>query len=55
MEAYLREHDTLPHLHRDLGEMFPQAVASNEETETEDVAPCGFEQRGKSLANKAAQ
>jgi hypothetical protein len=49
VEAYLHKHDTLPHLHSDLENRFPRAVASKEEAETEDVTPCGFEQRGEKL------
>ena len=52
MEAYLHKHDTLPHLHSDLENRFPRAVASNEEAETEDVTPCGFEQRGGKLGKE---
>ena len=49
MEAYPHKHDTHPHLHSYLEERFPRAVASKEEKETEDVEPCGFEQRGEKL------
>ena len=52
VEAYLHKHVTLPHLHSDLEDRFPRAVASKEETETEDVTPCGFEQRGEKLGKE---
>ncbi len=52
MEAYLRKHDAPPHLHGDLGKRFPKAVAQAEDGETEDVAPCSFEQRGERLGEE---
>ena len=53
MEAYLHKHDTLPHLHGDLEKRFPKAVTQEEEEETEDVTPCGFEQRGEKLGKES--
>jgi len=49
VEAFVHEHDKLPHLHRNLEKLFPKAVASAEEKEAEDVTPCGFERRGEQL------
>ena len=48
-EAYLHDHDNLPHLHANLDALFPRAVASEEEREAEDVTPCTFESRGEAL------
>jgi hypothetical protein len=48
-EAYLHDHDNLPHFHANLDALFPRAVASQEEKETEDVTPCTFESRGEAL------
>ena len=48
-EAFLHNHDELPHLHANLNELFPRAVAKEEETEGEDTTPCGFEERGEAL------
>jgi hypothetical protein len=49
VEAFSHEHDRLPHLHNDLEELFPRAVASKEEKGAEDVTPCEFERRGEQL------
>ena len=49
VEAFIHEHDKLPHLHSNLEKLFPKAVASAEEREAEDVTPCGFERRGEEL------
>ena len=49
MEAYAHTHDLLPHLHRELDELFPRAVATEEEVEGEDTSPCEYERRGESL------
>ena len=47
VEAFVHEHDKLPHLHGNLEKLFPRAVASAEEEEAENVTLCGFEQRGE--------
>jgi hypothetical protein len=49
VEAFVHEHDKLPHLHKNLKELFPKAVAEEEVPEAEDVTPCGLEQRGEQL------
>jgi len=47
VEAYAHTHDLLPHLHKELEDLFPRAVAREEEEEGEDATPCGFESRGE--------
>ena len=54
VEAFSYEHDRLPHLHKDLEELFPRAVASREEKEAEDVTPCTFERRGEELGKASS-
>ena len=49
VEAYAHTHDLLPHLHEELENLFPRAVAKEEEEEGEDATPCGFESRGEAL------
>jgi len=49
VEAFVHEHDKLPHLHKNLGKLFPKAVAPTEEKEAEDVTPCEFERRCEQL------
>ena len=44
VEAYAHNHELLPHLHEDLGDLFPRAVAVQDE-EGEDTTPCTFEKR----------
>ena len=48
-EAYLHQHDELPHMHANLEELFPRAITAAEEAEGEDVTPCGFEARGQAI------
>ena len=52
-EAFMHNHDELPHLHQNLNELFPRAVAKEEEAEGEDTTPCGFEERGEVLGKTA--
>ena len=54
VEAFSHEHDRLPHLHRNLEELFPRAVALREEPEAEDVTPCTFERRGENLGKASS-
>ena len=53
VEAYAHTHDLLPHLHEELENLFPRAVAKEEETEDEDATPCGFEVRGEAIGKAA--
>ena len=52
VEAYAHQHDTLPHMHKNLEALFPRAVTAEEEEETEDVEPCSFEKRGEELGKQ---
>jgi hypothetical protein len=54
VEAYAHTHDKLPHLHENLEDLFPRAVAVEEEEEGEDTTPCTFEVRGEALGNETA-
>ena len=54
VEAFSHEHDRLPHLHRDLEELFPRAMSLRHEKEAEDVTPCTFERRGEDLGKASS-
>ena len=54
VEAYAHTHDLLPHLHENLEELFPRAVAKEEKEEGEDVTPCTLEVRGEARGKETA-
>ncbi len=54
VDAYAHTHDILPHLHRELENLFPRAVAKEQEKEGEDASPCGLEVRGEALGRATA-
>ena len=53
VEAYAHSHDLLPHLHENVEDLFPRAVAVQEEEEGEDTTPCTFETRGEARGKQA--